>query len=73
MNSGIGLNPKSDKDANGHGVGLRNIQSRLKLHYGDESLFEIVQVDSRHVRVNILIPIQYSPDAMKPVTRFGTR
>ena len=73
MNSGIGLNPASDEYLNGHGVGLRNIKSRLKLHYGEESLFEIAQVDPRHVQVNIILPIQYSPDVIKPAVRFGTQ
>lgn len=73
MNSGIGLNPTSDKYSNCHGVGLRNIKSRLKLHYGDESLFEIAQIDPRHVQVNLMLPIEYPPNVMKPVARFGTR
>lgn len=73
MNSGIGIHPVSDGDEQGHGVGLRNIRSRLKLHYGDDSRFEIAQLDSRRVRVDIQIPLQYSPDAMRPVARFGTR
>ena len=73
MNSGIGLNPASNEYLNGHGVGLRNIKSRLKLHYGDGALFEIAQVDPRHVQVNIVLPIQYSPDVMKPAARFDAR
>ena len=73
INSGIGLNPAPDEYLNGHGVGLRNIKSRLKLHYGDESLFEIAQVDPRHVQVNIMLPIQYSPEVMKPTAKFGTQ
>jgi len=73
MNSGIGLNPTSEGDAHGHGFGLRNIKSRLKLHYGDDSRFEIAQVDPRHVRVEVEIPLQYSPESTKPITRFGTR
>jgi sensor histidine kinase YesM len=73
MNSGIGLNPESDEDTCGHGVGLRNIQARLKLHYANESLFEISQVDPQHVLVNIALPIQLSPNVMVPVAGFGTR
>jgi two-component system LytT family sensor kinase len=73
MNSGIGMNPTPEGDAHGHGVGLRNIKSRLKLHYGDDSRFEIAQVDPRHVRVEVEIPLQYSPDFTKPIARFGTR
>ena len=73
VNSGIGINPALDGDANGHGVGLRNIRSRLKLHYGEDSRFEISEVDPKHVRVDVEFPLQYSHDAMKPIARFGTR
>jgi two-component system, LytTR family, sensor kinase len=73
VNSGIGINPASDRDVNGHGVGLRNIRSRLMLHYGNDSRFEIAEVDPRHVRVDVEVPLQYSPDVMKSVARFGTR
>jgi two-component system, LytTR family, sensor kinase len=73
VNSGIGMNPTSDGDANGHGVALGNIKSRLKLHYGDDSRFEIAEVDPTHVRVYIEVPLQYSPDVLKPIARFGTR
>jgi LytS/YehU family sensor histidine kinase len=73
INSGIGLSPASDRNANGHGVGLRNIMSRLKLHYGEDSRFEIAQMNLRDVRVEIEIPLQFAPSAMNPVARFGTR
>ena len=65
-NSGIGLNPRSDQETEGHGVGLQNIRKRLELHYGGNSFFEIAQVDSKLVRVTILLPIEYSPNAVKP-------
>jgi len=71
-NSGIGLNPRADRDANGHGVGLQNIRKRLELHYGGNSFFEISQIDLKHVRVTILLPLEYSSDAVKPLARFGT-
>jgi two-component system, LytTR family, sensor kinase len=73
MNSGIGIQPAPGVDEQGHGVGLRNIRSRLKLHYGDASRFEIAELDSRRVCVEIEIPLQYSPGAMQPVAMFGTR
>jgi two-component system, LytTR family, sensor kinase len=73
MNSGIGLNPASEGSTSGHGVGLRNIKSRLKLHYGNDSYFEIAQVDPGHVRVDVEVPLQYSADFVKPIARFGTQ
>lgn len=71
-NSGIGLNPQSDGDRNRAGVGLHNIQERLKLHYGAASQFEIVQIDSRHVQASILLPLQF-PQGVTTFARFGTR
>ncbi len=73
MKSGIGLNPAAQADTSGHGVGLCNVKSRLNLHYGGASHFEITQVDPRHVKVDIDIPLQRAPDAMEPIARFGTR
>jgi len=73
MNSGIGMSPAHEGEANGHGVGLRNIQSRLKLHYGDDSHFAIAQVDPTHVMVDIEVPRRYSPEAVTPMARFGTQ
>lgn len=69
-NSGIGLNSK----ANGRrGVGLRNIQSRLKLHYGPEATFDIAEFDQRSVKVTIVLPLQHSAEEETLLTRFGTR
>jgi len=73
INSGIGLSAASNGYASGHGVGLRNVMSRLKLHYGEDSRFDIAQLNLRDVRVEIEIPLQYAPDAMQPVARFGTQ
>ena len=66
-NSGIGLNPRSDRETDGHGVGLNNIRKRLELHYGANSFFEIAQIDPRLVRVTILLPIEFSSDKVKPL------
>ena len=73
MNSGIGLNPMARADSSGDGVGPCSVKSRLNLHYGGESHFEISQVDPRHVSVDIEIPLQRAPEAMEPIARFGKR
>jgi LytS/YehU family sensor histidine kinase len=75
LNSGVGLNPKPDKDEDfdGHGLGLRNLQRRLDLHYGAESSFDISQVDPRHVQVTILLPIRYSTEDAKLQRGFATQ
>ncbi|HEY1576350.1 MAG TPA: histidine kinase [Terracidiphilus sp.] len=73
MNTGTGLNLHSDPERSRPGVGLRNVQERLKLHYGSDTHFAITQPDATHVRVEIVLPLQYSPSAVTPLTRFGTR
>jgi two-component system, LytTR family, sensor kinase len=69
-NSGIGLKPRSNVRS---GVGLRNIESRLKLHYGKDATFEIAEVDQTHVRVTIVFPLQLLTEEEASLTRFGTR
>jgi len=71
MNTGIGLNPGPYGSSEGHGVGLRNIQKRLDLHFGKNAKFEIRQIDARHVQVSIVLPLQYPPHAVQPTARFG--
>jgi hypothetical protein len=60
LNSGVGLDSMLETKTNGHGLGLANIKSRLKLHYGDSSSFSIEQVDPRRVRVTIDLPLRFS-------------
>ena len=59
-NSGVGLNTAADPKPEGHGVGLANIKSRLKLHYGDDSSLSIAEVRPRQVQVSIRLPLQFS-------------
>jgi len=72
MNSGTGLNVKSN-DRGRRGVGLRNIEARLKLHYGANATLEIAELDQRNVHVTIVLPLQFSTEEEKLLTRFGTR
>ncbi|HXS75410.1 MAG TPA: histidine kinase [Terracidiphilus sp.] len=72
MNSGVGLN----RQVNGRsrrGVGLRNIEERLSLHYGIDATFEIIEIDQRTVQVTIVLPLQFLPDEEALQTRLGTR
>lgn len=73
INTGKGLNSGVDEERNRPGVGLRNVQERLTLHYGSDAQFAIAEADSTKVQVNILLPLQYSPSLIAPLTRFGTR
>jgi LytS/YehU family sensor histidine kinase len=69
-NSGVGLTDTSEKPA-GHGVGISNLRDRLRLHYGEKSSFEIIQLDRNLVRVRIQFPIQISDERKAYLTRFG--
>jgi len=69
-NSGIGLTDSSEKPA-GHGVGISNLSNRLRLHYGEEASFEMIQLDGNLVRVRIQFPLQLSDGRKAHLTRFG--
>jgi signal transduction histidine kinase len=69
-NSGVGLSDSSEKPA-GHGVGISNLRSRLQLHYGGRSSFEMIQLDSNRVWVRIQFPIQMSDQRKAHLTKFG--
>lgn len=69
-NSGIGLKPRSSARS---GVGLRNIESRLKLHYGTDATFEIAELDQRNVKVSIVLPLQYLSEEEASLARLGTQ
>lgn len=70
-NSGLGLQPNSDTPADGHGLGLANVRSRLRLHYGKNCTFNMSQVDGTHVKVTIGLPFQLSEKNESGITRFG--
>jgi len=83
INSGVGLqngnsSHKSNgvhngngRSQNGHGVGLANVRSRLRLHYGQNCSFEMSQVDKTHVEVSLIFPLQLSHAAEDGITRYG--
>jgi two-component system, LytTR family, sensor kinase len=72
INSGIGLHSRPSERSGRRGVGLRNIEERLKLHYGADALLEISQVDARNVQVTIVFPLQLT-DEEASRARLGTR
>ena len=71
LNSGVGLATPSFSKMGGCGVGLKNIRSRLELHYEAHHTFLIHEVDERRVEVVITIPFQLSPQSTEQITRFG--
>ena len=70
-NSGVGLLNGVNGSCGGHGVGLSNVKNRLRLHYGDDGLFSIYEVDPTRVQVSIEFPLQLSESALETATRFG--
>ena len=71
INSGLGLHQPEGPSRNGHGVGLANIRSRLRLHFGENCSFEMSQIDRTHVKVNIAFPFQLSKERQNGITRYG--
>jgi len=71
VNSGPGLQHSNGHSPNGHGVGLANVRSRLRLHYGENCSFEMSQIDRTHVKVSIAFPFQLSHAAEGSITRYG--
>jgi LytS/YehU family sensor histidine kinase len=60
-NSGVGLNHAGGNG--GHGIGLANIRTRLRLHYGENCSFDISEIDRTHVKVTITFPFQLAKEA----------
>jgi two-component system, LytTR family, sensor kinase len=71
LNSGQGLRGHESHSSNGHGVGLANVRSRLKLHYGELSSLSIEELERKQVRVTIMLPLQYSQESPQSVSRYG--
>jgi len=69
VNSGLGLHSANGR--NGHGLGLANVRSRLRLHYGDKCSFELAEIDQTHVEVTIGFPFQLAREEESSITRYG--
>ena len=70
-NSGVGLQPNISPPVDGHGLGLANVKSRLRLHYGKNCSFNMSQIDGTHVKVTIILPFQLSVKNGSSITRYG--
>jgi len=71
VNSGLGLRPHESHHSNGHGLGLANVRSRLKLHYGEQATLSIEELDRRQVEVSILFPLEMPHASQESVSRYG--
>jgi LytS/YehU family sensor histidine kinase len=56
-NSGIGLIPAKTRDAGGTGIGLTNIEKRLRLHFGDKGLLTIHAAANDMVEATVKFPL----------------
>lgn len=72
VNSGKGLAPPAISRTDRQGVGLANVRNRLKLHYGESWSLSLIEVDPKHVRLTIRLPIQFAEQGTaEPMARYG--
>jgi two-component system, LytTR family, sensor kinase len=71
VNSGPGLRVQEPRSSNGHGLGLANVRSRLRLHYGELSSFSIEELERNEVQVTILLPLESSQESPQSVAGNG--
>jgi two-component system LytT family sensor kinase len=58
-NSGLGLATGKQNDTPGAGIGLSNIRSRLRLHYGDQAHLEMNEKAPDLVEVKVRFPLAF--------------
>ena len=71
INTGIGLNPAPEHASQGQGVGLKNVQNRLRLHYGDDQQFSLETLGANEVQVTITIPLQMAVEPSDRLKGYG--
>jgi anti-sigma regulatory factor (Ser/Thr protein kinase) len=69
-NNGLGLHPAAS-NGKGKGVGLANVQDRLRMHYGDNHTFSITEIKNNTVQVIVTLPLQFSERPIEKSTRYG--
>jgi two-component sensor histidine kinase len=67
-NSGVGLAPQDEERK---GVGLANVQHRLRLHYGDNQTFSIEEVTGGMVQVTMSLPLAFREPDIAALTGYG--
>jgi len=81
LNNGVGLQPAPLNGDARQGVGLTNVKDRLRLHYGDNQNFSILELKERElkerepkekeVKVTMTIPLQLSKRPIEKLTGYG--
>lgn len=59
-NTGVGLDSDRVSGANGLGIGLTNIKSRLRLHFGEQSDLSIREIAGNVVEVTVRFPLTFA-------------
>jgi two-component system, LytTR family, sensor kinase len=70
-NSGPGLRPSTVGNIPGRGIGLSNVQDRLRMHYGSDQSFSISEIENSAVRVVVTLPLQHSARPIEKSARYG--
>lgn len=71
-NTGNGLRTSTTKIVgNGNGVGLANVQDRLRMHYGDDQTFSISELDGSLVQVVMTLPLRFVERPIEQTTGYG--
>jgi two-component system, LytTR family, sensor kinase len=71
VNSGAGLRTDAGKSVDRLGVGVANIKSRLRLHYGERASIALREIDETHVEAAILLPLSFSAATQGNVAGYG--
>ena len=68
-NTGLGLHSKTNGASNG--VGLANVQERLRMHYGEDQSFSIAELEGNLVQVVMTLPLRFSERPIEQTTGYG--
>jgi two-component system, LytTR family, sensor kinase len=59
-NSGVGLKPVVGQETGGMGIGLNNIKSRLRLHFGEQCALVIREISNELVEARVKFPLIFA-------------
>ncbi|MEG9435020.1 histidine kinase [Edaphobacter sp. HDX4] len=68
-NTGLGL--RAAQSTSGNGVGLVNVQDRLRMHYGNDHTFSMSELEGNLVQVVITLPLRFSERPTEQTTGYG--
>jgi len=71
LNTGNGLHRDGPQIGFAHGIGLANVQDRLRLHYGDAHRFSIQEVAVNKVEVTMKLPVRFQSNQDEKLKGYG--